>query len=113
MLIRQNVDRGAFVAIVLQHLRGDGLRKCADAIRGDSVVGREHEHRRRAQHGRFGLQHRAELDRERFERAERALRLGARVEPALQRLRGYHVRHGGFVEFLMSPYRVPWGAHNA
>ena len=40
------------------------------------------------------VEYQADLDRERFERAERALRLGARVQPALQGLHGYHCRHG-------------------
>jgi hypothetical protein len=86
------------------------LRIGTDAIRRDSVIAGEHEHRRRAQHRRFGLQHRAELDRERFERAERALRLGASVEPALQRSPWLSCPSW---KNPVSPYHERWGAHNA
>ena len=69
------------------------LRISADAVGGDAMIAREYKHLRRMEYRRLGIERQADANGERFQRAQRTLRLGARIESALQGGVGYHTIH--------------------
>ena len=90
MLTSQHIDRGSAAEVIQQHLRRHRLRISAHAIGGDAMIASEYKHLRRMEYRRFGIERLADANREGFQCAERTLRLGARVQSALQGGVGYH-----------------------
>ena len=87
MLAREHAHRRATGKKVLDHLPRHVARVGRHAPRREAVVGGEHEQLRLAQHGLLGALQQADLQGQRFDAAERALRLGLGVEQGLQALR--------------------------
>ena len=78
---RQRVDAGAPGQIGRDHRGGDAGRIERNALGGDAVIGREHEHRGARGARRQRMPDRSELNREVFQPAERAERLCLAIDP--------------------------------
>ena len=110
-LAREHIDGRAAAQEVGHHLRRDFLRIGRDARARRAMVARKHGDAWAREHRHGTALQQADLQREGFEPAEAATRLGAAVEPGLQtrgQRRIVKARHGG-----VEAGRMPGGKTHA